>query len=284
MTAESLLERALRRSASAEASGALVPLPTSVEPLQGDTGCRFDLRHLTGAPPRHLKPSGPKPNPFLPWDPRLEVDTVGERHVVILNKYPVQIGHLLLITREWAPQLGWLDQTDWSAVSAVNDQVQGLWFFNCGPLAGASQPHRHLQLLPRQHDEPICPRDQWFRNHLVCSAPSTAGDLLGRSCVVEEVDADQLSSDLLHRTYNSLCRRAGVGDPTNDSMPRQAYNLLIGRRWMALILRGRDGVRGFSVNALGFAGYLLSTDASDRSWLKDHGGDALLRDVVKAIP
>ena len=67
-------------------------------------------------------------------------------------------------------------------------------------------------------------------------------------------------------------------------MPRQAYNLLIGRRWMALILRARDGVHGFSVNALGFAGYLLSTDASDRAWLKDHGGDALLRDVVRAIP
>ena len=247
MTAESLLERALRRSASAEASGALVPLPTSVEPLQGDTGCRFDLRHLTGAPPRHLKPSGPKPNPFLPWDPRLEVDTVGERHVVILNKYPVQIGHLLLITRQWAPQLGWLDQTDWSAVSAVNDQVQGLWFFNCGPLAGASQPHRHLQLLPRQHDERICPRDPWFLNHLVCSAPSTAGDLLGRSCVVE-VDADQLSSDLL--LHLQPLPQGGV-ESTNDPMPRQAYNLLIGRRWMALILRGRDGVRGFSVNTLG---------------------------------
>ena len=124
-----------------------------MEALQGDTGCSFDLRHLTGATPRHLKPSGPKPNPFLPWDPRLEVETVGERHVVILNKYPVQIGHLLLITRQWGPQLGWLDQTDWSAVSAVNEQVQGLWFFNCGPLAGASQPHRCLLYTSDAADE-----------------------------------------------------------------------------------------------------------------------------------
>ena len=120
--------------------------------------------------------------------------------------------------------------------------------------------------------------------HAPGSSRSKADDLLGRSCVVEEVDADRMSSDLLQRTYSSLCRRAGVGDPSNDPMPRQAYNLLIGRRWMALILRDRDGVRGFSVNALGFAGYLLSTDASDRAWLKDHGGDALLRDVVRAIP
>ena len=75
--AEQFLDQVLQRSASARASGALVPLATSIQQLDGDTGCRFDLRHLTGAKPRHLKPAGPKPNPFLPWDPRLEVAPVG---------------------------------------------------------------------------------------------------------------------------------------------------------------------------------------------------------------
>ncbi|MGB1622860.1 MAG: hypothetical protein ACPHAS_09360 [Synechococcus sp.] len=49
-------------------------------------------------------------------------------------------------------------------------------------------------------------------------------------------------------------------------------------------MRHRDGVHGFSVNALGFAGYLLSTDESDRAWLKTEGPDVLLREVVRSIP
>ena len=49
---------------------------------------------------------------------------------------------------------------------------------------------------------------------------------------------------------------------------------------MAVIRRKREGVHGFSVNALGFAGCLLSTDGSDLSWLKEVGPDELLRAVI----
>ena len=34
------------------------------------------------------------------------------------------------------------------------------------------------------------------------------------------------------------------------------------------------------VNALGFAGYLLCTDHSDRPWLDRHGPDGLLKQVI----
>ena len=284
MTTDPLLDRALLRSESARAAGALVPLSTTIEQIDGDTGCRFDLRHLTGAPPRHLKPAGPKPNPFRPWDSRLEVEPVGHSHVLILNKYPVQIGHLLLITREWAPQLGWLDSADWRAVCTVNDQVNGLWFFNCGPVAGASQPHRHLQLLPRHPSDEMCPRNAWFESRLTGASGVQESDPLQCSCVVAPIHAEGITAEALQDVYLSLCRRAGLGQPATDAVPRQAYNLLIGRRWMSLILRQLDGVHGFSVNALGFAGYLLSTDESDRTWLKTEGPDALLREVVRSIP
>ena len=52
------------------------------------------------------------------------------------------------------------------------------------------------------------------------------------------------------------------------------------RSWLALIRRSQDEIHGFSVNALGFAGYLLATDRSDLPWLRTHGGDQLLRMVV----
>ena len=52
---------------------------------------------------------GPKQIPFCPWEKILEIDKIGDNHQLILNKYPVQKGHILLITNEWKPQNGWLD-------------------------------------------------------------------------------------------------------------------------------------------------------------------------------
>ena len=115
MTSE-LLQKAIEVTVAATSSGALVPLDTSLTHLMGDGGSRFELRHLLSATPKHLRASGPKPNPFLPWDQRLEVDRIGESHVVILNKYPVQTTHMLLITQDWQPQTGWLSIEDWRSL------------------------------------------------------------------------------------------------------------------------------------------------------------------------
>ena len=104
MVAEGLHQRALLRSEEALNNGALRPLNTDIETWHGEGDRDFEIRHLVGAPPRHLRTAGPKPNPFLPWDERLEITRVGNEHVLILNKYPVQLGHMLLITRSWQPQ------------------------------------------------------------------------------------------------------------------------------------------------------------------------------------
>lgn len=287
MTADSFLLQARRRSETALAASSLVPLSTSLERVEGGDGVTYELRHLSGAPPRHLKPSGPKPNPFRPWDRELEVATIGREHTLILNKYPVQIGHMLLITREWAPQTGWLEPADWDAVAAVDSDTTGLWFFNSGPDAGASQPHRHLQLLPREGESPICPRQDWFERliHLQSEGQRSGDrDRLRRSCSIKALSGHSPRGSELHGVYQNLCAICGLGSSRSDHKPRHPYNILYTRHWMAVILRSRDGMHGFSVNALGFAGYLLSTERSDRSWLIRCGPDALLREVVSPIP
>jgi ATP adenylyltransferase len=48
------------------------------------------------------------------------------------------------------------------------------------------------------------------------------------------------------------------------------------------VRRWREHGAGFSVNGLGFAGYLLCTEVSDRDWLEQHGPWALLASV--AVP
>ena len=279
MTSE-LLRKAKEVTVAASASGALVPLDTTLTHLMGDGGSRFELRHLLSATPKHLRASGPKPNPFLPWDQRLEVDRIGDSHVVILNKYPVQTSHMLLITQDWQPQTGWLSMEDWRSLARIDATTTGLWFFNSGPAAGASQPHRHLQLLPRAAGERICARDGWFRR---CAQDATTSvqDPLLRSSRVAAISST-LTGETLQELYLALADDLGLGHPTTDDCPRGAYNLLLSRQWMAIVRRRREGIRGFSVNALGFAGSLLSTDASDRQWIQRSGPEALLQAVVDA--
>ena len=274
MGRDHLWERALICTEHALRSGAIVPLATTLEDLPGEDGTTFELRHLAGATPKHLQQAGPKPNPFRPWDQRLEVEQIGDDHVVILNKYPVPIGHMLLITRDWAPQNGWLNASDWSALTSVDRNTTGLWVFNSNPNAGASQPHRHLQLLPRHDGERVCPREEWFLRFCYGDDQNRLRQFIRVERLVE------FNASILQATYERLCKNLSLGSPSNDALPRFAYNILLTRSWMAVIRRKREGVHGFSVNALGFAGCLLSTDGSDLSWLKEAGPDELLRSVI----
>ena len=68
-----------------------------------------------------------------------------------------------------------------------------------------------------------------------------------------------LAGEVLQGLYLALAEDLGLGHPSTDDCPRGAYNLLLTRQWMAMVRRSREGIRGFSVNALGFAVSLLST-------------------------
>ena len=95
--------------------------------------------------------------------------------------------------------------------------------------------------------------------------------------------AQNHQSEIHYQDYLTLCEQIGLGNPKENQHPRQPYNLLLTKEWMALILRSREGIAGFSINALGFAGYLLATETSDLDWLNHHGPEALLEGVVKTI-
>ena len=271
----SLLQLALERSRTAEASGALVPLST--EPVEHPAWSPFTVRRLLSRTPKHLRSGGPKPNPFLPWDPALEVQRLGEEHVVILNKFPVQRGHLLLITQQWQPQAGWLSSADWQALAAVEADTSGLWFFNSCAAAGASQPHRHLQLLPRSAGEASCPLAGLCLEQLDGSAGRWpwAYRLSRRSATGTPQAATELET-----LYLQHARELGLGEPSHHPVPRHPYNLLFDRDWLMTIRRTREHWAGFSVNALGFAGCLLITEQSDQPWLEREGPLPLLQAVA----
>ncbi|MBM5798064.1 MAG: ATP adenylyltransferase [Cyanobacteria bacterium K_Offshore_0m_m2_072] len=275
MRAERLWQLALERSATARACAALIPLQTRLE--SADLG-PFVLRRLLSRTPKHLRAGGPKPNPFLPWDTELEVGRVGGGHVLLLNKFPVQQGHLLVITRGWKPQSGWLELSDWQAVSEVSADTSGLWFFNSCAAAGASQPHRHLQLLPRYQQERACPMEPLLDSWLG-STPAVQTQRPGW-CHALSVRHDPGDPEELAALYRGHCRLLDLGEPEQDPVPRAPYNLLFSDRWCLTVRRRREHAHGFSINALGFAGYLLATEQSDVTWLQRSGGWELLQQVA----
>jgi sulfate adenylyltransferase (ADP) / ATP adenylyltransferase len=277
--AERYWRAALARSRKALDCGALVPLTTEV--LADPDLEPFVLRRLLSETPKHLRPGGPRANPFLPWEQQLQVELLGSTHVLLLNKFPVQPGHLLVITRDWQPQASWLETGDWQVVAQVEQDTGGLWFFNSCAAAGASQPHRHLQLLPRHSSEISCPLNGMLQAQLGGGdAPWPWRYKLSRRHKGGPEHCSEERAAELARIYLDHARDLGLGTPLQDPQPCHPYNLLFSDDWVMTVRRQQEHCAGFSLNALGFAGYLLATELSDLNWLRSNGPWRLLQQVA----
>ena len=276
MSLEIYWKKALDQTRLSIDDKSLYPLKTDIITSDLYQKNDFIIRKLDTSKFNKKKIYGPKQNPFCPWEKVLEIDKIGENHQLILNKYPVQKGHILLITTNWKPQNGWLDINDWEAIQKVNKDTSGLWFFNSSPIAGASQPHRHFQLLRRSKDEISCPREKWF---LEMKLSKNSVCRLKNNIIVSKFNFLENSKSLFE-LYLELCKGLGLGDPIINSKPKYAYNLLITNKWIAIIKRKYDYIHGFSINGLGFAGYLLVTEKSDINYLKKFGPEKLLESFV----
>ncbi|KAJ3090821.1 bifunctional AP-4-A phosphorylase/ADP sulfurylase [Quaeritorhiza haematococci] len=91
-----------------------------------------------------------RPNPFLPPDPHLFVEAF-QNHNCVLNKFSVVRYHSLITTKDFESQLDPPNARDFEAAwhFLTSDGMPSyLGFYNCGPLSGASVPHKHLQMVP----------------------------------------------------------------------------------------------------------------------------------------
>ena len=276
MRKEIYWEKALQKTKISINSKSLFPLQTTDITKNLYKGNDFIIRELDITKFKKNTLIGPKINPFKPWDKILEIDSIGNSHQLILNKYPVQLGHVLLITNEWKEQNGWLDIKDWEAIKEVNKDTSGLWFFNSGPLAGASQPHRHIQLLRRDPSELSCPREKWI---LALNNLNYKNEKFSKNIILKKF-SKSLNEENIHEIYKDLSYNLGLGDPRNDKKPKYPYNLIFTDRWMIIIKRKTDNLFGISINALGFAGYILVTENSDIKYLRELGPEKLLEDFL----
>ena len=102
---------------------------------------------------------------------------------------------------------------------------------------------------------------------------------LKKNIIVSKFDFLENSLSIFE-LYLELSKKLGLGDPTTDKKPKYPYNVLITNKWIAIIKRSFDHIHGFSINSLGFAGYLLVTDKSNVDYLRKFGPEKLLENFV----
>jgi ATP adenylyltransferase len=228
-------------------------------------------------------------NAFLPAEPELTVGDVSPTHVGVLNKYPVVPHHLLVVTKRFVPQEAPLDRDDFAAVAACLHAIDGLAFYNAGREAGASQPHKHLQLVPLplgagSWDVPMeALFDSWSAAGAVLKLLRLpfrhAFALLDPPLFEDRGHA----ADRLLELYDAAAEAIGVAEEgaANDEPKRTApYNLLVTRRWLLAVPRSREKFESISVNALGFAGSLFVRDDAEMRRLRELGPMSVLGAVA----
>jgi sulfate adenylyltransferase (ADP) / ATP adenylyltransferase len=281
-TVDRVTEAALR-------AGALVPIATEQRWIERD-GVRFLVRVVSSLARKRRAKTVKTVNPFLPYDPALFVAEVSRTHICLLNKFNVIDRHLLIVTRDFQDQETLLTVADFEALSACMAKIDGLGFYNGGTVAGASQPHKHLQLvpLPLAYDGPSVPLEPLLA---AAETDGTAGRVPGLPFrhAFARLDASLFrgptaAAEAIHERYRALLAATGieavaVGGETHQSAP---YNLLLTREWMLLVPRSHECFETISVNALGFAGSLFVRDAEQLKTIDNRGPMTVLRRVAIA--
>ncbi len=285
----------VRQTAHALDCGALLPIQTSRTTID-DGGVRFVVRQISSLARKEKdeqqRKAGPSSarasNPFLPYDPDLFVADISDTHLVLLNKFNVIDHHVLIVTRRFELQQALLNLADFCALFACMTQFESLGFYNGGPEAGASQPHKHLQIAPLPLDDsaPELPIEP-----LIAAArmDGSVGTVPGLAFAHAFVGLDpalatrplELARSAFER-YMSLLTAAGLHAVDVDGEPLQSapYNLLVTTRWMMLVPRCAERSEGISINALGFAGSLFVRDETQMDTIRKLGPMSVLQRVA----
>jgi ATP adenylyltransferase len=253
-----LRQRITDASRAALAAAALQPLTTRVERVR-DAGIDFVVHVLDRS--AHKPPAGGAADPFLAPEPALLVADVSPTHRLLLNKFPVLDAHALIVTRAFEEQSSALTFADFDALRRCLAEIDGLAFYNAGRVAGASQRHKHLQLVPlpliaggpRLPIEPGVSAALPFRH--------ASGRFSRRLPPAQEwLDA-----------YRALRLALRLGD--------DGYNLLATREWIMLVPRPRETFEGLGANALGFAGVMLVHGDAELDTLRRVGPARVLKEI-----
>jgi sulfate adenylyltransferase (ADP) / ATP adenylyltransferase len=286
-----LWTRILERTGAALNSGALKPIGTEGRVIT-DSGVDFRVRMVSSLARKDAdkillaeksKGGSEKPNPFLPYEKDMFVADISDTHICLLNKFNVIEHHLLIVTRSFEHQERLLTVHDFEAIWRCMGEFEGLAFYNGGEIAGASQDHKHLQLipLPMSSSGRAVPMESLFE-----PPPKTPGVVPGipfihafkRFSSMKDIPHD-MAAQALFQMYRLMLQQVDMNPfaEREETLQSGPYNLLFTRRWMLLVPRSKEFFDSISINALGFAGALLARTSKEMDLIQKKGGMEVLR-------
>ncbi|KAG0325981.1 bifunctional AP-4-A phosphorylase/ADP sulfurylase [Podila horticola] len=239
-----------------------------------------------------------KTNPFLPHSPALYVTDVGEEHKILLNKFSIVPRHFLVVTKEFQPQTGPLNPDDlmavWNTLKAVKNSRDALAFYNCGSRSGASQPHKHMQVIPRETPSPIAELVREVSKRRPGKKENKPGDLFSVPfhCInhvillPDPAASNKDEEDILIEAYITLVdammmsiREYAEQEELTDeermlcssAISSFAYNWILTEEFMMIVPRKQEGFGPISINSMGFGGMVLAKTAGELEMVQKTG-------------
>lgn len=232
------------------------------------------------------KQTGTKINPFLPYEPDLFVGDISATHLCLLNKFNVVDNHLLIVTRAFEEQTDLLNLADFAALWFCLQEIDGLAFFNGGKIAGASQPHKHLQLIPLPFLPEVVhlPLETAIANTNFQNSSSKIDSFTFKHSIaslnLSSQHSTEAAAQIMLKSYHTLLKQVGFEVDSESQKQPGAYNLLVTKNWMLLVPRSQESFQNISVNSLGFAGSLFVRDRTALELLKELTPLKLLTEVT----
>jgi len=281
-----LCQRILGTTEQALATGALQTFPTDQAFIE-EGGVRYFVRIMTALRKKaeartqqeDSAKAGKAADPFLPPEKDLTVAAITDTHTAVLNKFNVVDHHLLIVTRHFEDQDMLLTLRDFEALWLCLAEYEGLCFYNGGREAGASQQHRHLQLvpLPLAPEGPQIPIAPLLSRHPAVGTPGRAPGLPFRHSFVRlRKGLVETAREAALETFDLYCEmlsRVGMDRPSAAGLTRQSlpYCFLVTRDWMLLVPRSREHFEDISLNSLAFAGSFFVWNREQLERLKGYG-------------
>ena len=232
-------------------------------------------------------PETNKRGAFDDENPLFEIQKIGPRHRLILNKFSVVRPQFVIPTVAFEPQRDPLNVGDIAAVWQVIRKLCHQYYvgiFNCGVEAGSSVSHKHLQVIPTPdrneksfltmlYDQIIesAMRGEWRaadQIHSLAGAPFKHAAWY----IPQERDVEAAE---LHAVWKRLCKAVGIEDG-------QAHNLLLTTDLIVAIPRPKawmgSGDGELAANAACMAGVVwCKTEEQYNAW-KAYGPMKALRE------
>ncbi|MEN9869724.1 MAG: hypothetical protein RLZZ171_707, partial [Cyanobacteriota bacterium] len=179
-----------------------------------------------------------------------------------------------------------LNLQDFTALWHCLQEIDGLAFFNGGKIAGASQSHKHLQLIPLPFLPNVMhrPLEEAIANISFKNSLGKLDSFAFRHGIaalnISKQHSTEVAAETMLQRYHALLNYVGLEIAPETQKQPGAYNFLATREWMMIVPRSRESFQNIPINSLGFAGSLFVKDQSSLKLLQQLTPLKLLTEVA----